>query len=180
MSNYVLSFSVTIPAGTPIATPYIQALPMDSWEVESVDLMVPPGPWGNMGFALYRSGTQAIPWNGTTWIVWDDREENWVLDDLPTSQGWQVVGYNLGVYPHAVTIRFHVNVIPSASPPLPVLTVVSSPPPPPTAGVDSFPALLAYTPGGEPAVTDGTQETADATTAALMAIIGANDGAPLG
>lgn len=120
-------FTVTIPAGTPRATPVTIALPLDNAEVESIDLEVPPGPSGLMGFYLANNGVPWIPRATGQFIVWDDNSQSYYATDYPNASGWQIVGYNTGLYPHVVIVRFHVN----------------SPPGPP---VDNTPPTVTFAP----------------------------------
>jgi hypothetical protein len=126
----VLPFQVTIPPGTPVAAPFSQAIDLNNWEIESVDLEVPSGPNGLMGFQVTNNGVAWIPYGDQEWIVWNDHSENYPLQDQPTGQGWGVVGYNLGTNPHTVTLRFHVNPTdPTAdqAPVVPQVTFVTTP-----------------------------------------------------
>ena len=119
--------TATIPANTPKTAPVTVPITLDYFDIESVDLEVPPGPAGLMGFYLARSGQQVIPYESGEFLVWDDRFDSWYLTDQPTGSGWQIVGYNLDVYDHDVVVRFHVNLIGAASAPVnPSLSFVTS------------------------------------------------------
>jgi hypothetical protein len=124
----VLPFTVTIPAGTTKAAPFTQALAMDNWVIERVDLEVPAGPAGLMGFQVYNNGVAWLPYGAGEWIVWDDVRQSWTLEDQPDASGWAIVGYNTGVYDHAVTVRMHVNLpdTSASAPAPPTITVVTS------------------------------------------------------
>lgn len=128
MALQVQQFVVTIPAGTPITAPAVIELPLDNWEIESLDLEVPPGPAGLMGFHVANNGVQWLPRGAGTWLVWDDRAASWNLTGQPNAGGWQVVGYNTGTYDHAVIARFHVNPPAAAADgaPPPAVTIVTS------------------------------------------------------
>ena len=128
MAQYVLQFSATIPAGTLETVPATVDLPMDNWDIEQVDLEVPPGPAGLMGFYVANNGVQWIPATPGAWLVWDDVQQSWPFTDQPNASGWAVVGYNTGVYDHAVTVRFHVNPTSAATTTTsaPTVTFVSS------------------------------------------------------
>lgn len=133
MAYRVLQFQSTIPAGTPIASPVSIALPIDNWEIEAVDLEVPPGPAGLMGFAIFNNNVQWIPYGAGEWIVWDDVQQSWPISGQPNASGWSILGYNLGNWPHSVYTRWHVNPVTQAQPSAqsaPPITIVSSPPPP--------------------------------------------------
>lgn len=109
MSEEIHAFSCTIPAGTAQATPITIPMPLPLYTVDSIDLDVPPGPGGTMGFYLELGSQQWIPWEAGEWIVWDDRAENWPLSSQPSSESWALVGYNNGTYDHTVRIRFHLS-----------------------------------------------------------------------
>jgi len=124
----VLQFAATIPAGTPKSAPVTVALALDNWELEQLDLEVPPGPGGLMGFYVANNGVQWIPVGAGQFLVWDDVQQSWPFTDQPDASGWEIVGYNTGVYDHAVTVRFHVNVPapPSAAAPAAGLTFATT------------------------------------------------------
>lgn len=111
MAAEVHQFTATIPAGTPKSSLAVVEMPLPLYEIESVDIEVPPGPSGLMGFYLALSGQQWIPWEAGEFLVWDDRFDSWMLNDQPTSSGWEVHGYNLDSYDHDVVVRFHLNVV---------------------------------------------------------------------
>lgn len=109
MALRVLPFTVTIPAGTPSTAPVTIPLALDNWELESLDLEVPPGPAGLMGFQVLNNGVAIYPYGPGQWFVWDDVIEHYSLQDQPNASGWAVLGYNTGFFNHAVILRFHVN-----------------------------------------------------------------------
>lgn len=121
MATQVRQFTATIPANTLKTALATVPLSLDYVDIESIDLEVPPGPAGLMGFYIARSGQQVIPFESGEFLVWDDRFDSWYLTDQPTGGGWEIVGYNLDVYDHAVVVRFHTNPVQSAN------TVVPSP-----------------------------------------------------
>lgn len=109
MAERVLQTTATIPAGTLASAPVTVALGVDNFEIERIDLEVPPGGAGNVGFYLANNGHPWIPRTVGEWLVWDDRVETFYPTGYPTAGGWQITGYNTGVYAHAVIARFHVN-----------------------------------------------------------------------
>ena len=128
MGEEVLAYTATIPAGTAKATPVTINLPIFNWDIESLDLQVPTGPNGLMGFYLALSGEQWIPHVRGQYLVWNDHFQNWPLTKQPTNKGWQVVGYNTDVYDHSVFLRFHVNSLsPPQQPASPSLTIITQP-----------------------------------------------------
>lgn len=130
MAQRVLQYTATIPANTPIATPVTVGFNLDNWTIESIDLEVPPGPNGLMGFQVVNNGVPWIPNSTGEYIVWNNARDSWYFTDQPNASGWGVQGYNLDVaYPHAVTVRFHVNaiVVPTAAAAAPTVTFVTTP-----------------------------------------------------
>lgn len=128
MASEVHQFSAVIPAGTPFSAPVTIELGQANYEIESVDLEVPPGPSGLMGFYVALSGQQWLPWEMGEWIIWNDRTESWLTNDQVTNGGWEIVGYNNGVYDHMVTVRFHVNpIVYDTTPVVPQITIISQP-----------------------------------------------------
>lgn len=111
MATRILQFKCAIPANTLVTAPVSIPLSMDNWVVERIDLDVPPGPAGLMGFQIYNNGVAWIPYGDGEWIVWDDVKDTYYLTDQPTASGWSLEGYNTDAsYSHAVTLRFHVSV----------------------------------------------------------------------
>lgn len=109
MAERVLQYAATIPAGTAIDAPAAIDFPLDNWDVERIDLEVPPGPAGTMGFYLANNGQPWIPRNPGEWLIWDDRAISITPTGYPSASGWAITGYNVGAYDHTVTVRFHVN-----------------------------------------------------------------------
>lgn len=128
MATRVLPFACTIPAGTLSTAPVTIPINLDGWTVERLDLEVPAGASGLMGFQIYNNGVPYIPYGPGQWIVWDDARESYYLDDQPNAGGWSVVGYNDGNYNHTVTLRFHVSsaVTPDTTPASPAITFVTT------------------------------------------------------
>lgn len=129
MAERVLQHVTTIPAGTPVASPWVEQLGFTDWEVERIDLIVPPGPAGTMGFYLANNGIPWVPRALSEWLVFDDHKLEVTPTGYPTGTGWEIVGYNLGAFDHDVIALFHVNPIPSPGERqanLPVLTFVET------------------------------------------------------
>jgi hypothetical protein len=129
MADEIHGFVVTIPAGTPMNNLYVAKLPLNLYSVTQIDLNVPPGPSLVMGFYLALSGQQWIPWEAGTFIVRDNWEKEYPLTNQPTSSGWELHGYNLGVYNHSVNVTFHLDAVasPNTSPVAPTLNITTQP-----------------------------------------------------
>lgn len=128
MADEIDQFTCKIPAGTLKSAPVVIPMPMNLYEIDSIDVEVPTGPAGLMGFYLALSGEQWIPHKRGEWVVWDNQSKNWPLTNQPTSSGWSLVGYNTGKYDHNVTVRFHLLIVTTASvAPTSSITIISSP-----------------------------------------------------
>lgn len=106
---------MTIPAGTPKTAPFTTDTSFPDRVVRLVTWRVPPGPAGVMGWRLTMGGVQVVPLPAGSWIVTDSAQGQWALDGQPDSGAWQVTGYNTGVFPHAVYLDFHVDLIQRAA-----------------------------------------------------------------
>jgi len=96
---------VLFPAGAP---PGIYAdMNLPERIIRRIDVRIPPGPSGNVGFAIYCSLEQVIPYAQGEYIIADDEYLVWELDDYITTGSWQVGGYNIGYYDHTIYLRFH-------------------------------------------------------------------------
>lgn len=109
MAERIERKQVTIPAGTAIAAPITQALTFNRGEVQRLEVDVPPGPSGVMGFMIGHSGGIVVPYDGSTWLVLDDAHKDWSLEGYPTGSAWFLRGYNTGLYPHTVYMTFHIR-----------------------------------------------------------------------
>lgn len=107
MATIIRQFTKSVPAGTAQATPVSLGISFPTEQVLSVDLEVPPGPAGLMGFYLAISGQQVIPFETGEWIVWDDVRASWPLDDYPVTGAWSLVAYNTDIFAHEIIVRFH-------------------------------------------------------------------------
>lgn len=109
MVDRIESFTVTIPAGTAIATPVTVPTSFPDGVVVQIETRIPSGPSGLMGFAFQHSSQQIIPRTDGEWILGDDDYFTWPLQNYPTGNKWSVLGYNLDVYDHSFYLRYLVN-----------------------------------------------------------------------
>lgn len=129
MAVEIRRFEVLTPTGIAKASPLITNLTMPVRTVEKVGIRIPPGPNGVLGFALGAAGQAFLPVNAGAFIVANDEEIDWPLDEQITSGAWQAMTYNIGQYPHTIYITFSLSLIrdPAAiTPPAPTLTDLSN------------------------------------------------------
>lgn len=109
MATRIEAFTVPTPAGIARSAPQQTALSFNDATVQSVEILVPPGPSGLVGFQLAHSGQAIIPNNPDEWIVSNDELIKWPLEDFPGRTGWELWTYNDDVYSHTLYVRFLVS-----------------------------------------------------------------------
>lgn len=124
MSREIREYQFTIPPGTPLAAPITQSIAFPPRVVDKIQFTVPPGPFGFMGFAIAAAGVPIIPYNPGGWIVTNDEKAELDIDGYIDSGAWQAMGYNTGIYPHTVYLRFFLSLVTPTSNPIP--QVISS------------------------------------------------------
>lgn len=132
MAREVQVFDVTVPAGTLKTAPQVTALAMPARVVREIEVIIPPGPRGNVGFQIGLANRQLLPYTAGSFIVSDDETIRWPLEEMPSSGAWQVIAYNTGQFPHTLEFRFLVDLpgtVGSALPPMLEAGSLSSPVP---------------------------------------------------
>lgn len=105
-----------MPAGTLESVPVTTALTWSEGDVVKIEVVVPPGPSGLMGFAIGHSGQVIIPRTPGQWIVTDDERIDWPLSGYPTGGAWFVRAYNLDIYDHTIYFRFLIDELSDGGP----------------------------------------------------------------
>lgn len=113
MAREVYRFSVRVPAGTLQSAPQVTQLSIPVREVRSVEVTVPPGPHGLVGFQFTSGSGQVLPVNAGQFIVMDGRTRRWDLNDYMTSGAWALTAYNTGVNDHTLEIAFECDLVPA-------------------------------------------------------------------
>jgi hypothetical protein len=109
MAREVRTYAVTVAAGGSAGAPVTTDLDMPARIVQRIRVRVPPGPSGEVGFALGSAGQRVIPWGGETWLVADDESLDWTPVDAISSGAWQLIAYNTGTYDHTVYVTFDLD-----------------------------------------------------------------------
>lgn len=105
----IVSFDVTVPAGTPIASPQRTNMQLKASVVSWVEIQVPPGPRGALGIYIASSNVQVVPSNtmaGPNWLTLDNLTLRFDMEGQTTSGDWQAYAYNIGAYSHQYWVRF--------------------------------------------------------------------------
>lgn len=105
MASRIEAPPFVIPAGTAIATPASMLLFDKRGTVLEIEFLIPPGPSGLVGFSVWHSSEQIIPWARGQWIVTNDEVIRWPLDGYSDQPDWRIRGYNLDIYPHTIYPR---------------------------------------------------------------------------
>jgi len=111
MAVEIRAFDVTVPVGTAIATPLVANLTLPTRIVRQIDIRIPPGPRGEVGFAIGAAGVRVLPINPNAWIVGDNETIVWPLERQIESGAWQVQMYNTGAYAHTLEFRFQLDTV---------------------------------------------------------------------
>lgn len=119
MAQDFFAFSATLNTGSTPSAPQVINLTMPPRIVTGVEVLVPPGPSGVVGFALGAAGQAVIPYNANGWIITDDEKLAWDLKVPMTSGAWQLIGYNTGYWPHTLNVRFLCDLLPIITPDAP-------------------------------------------------------------
>ena len=100
---------VTIPPLTTIASGFTADLSFPARVVRSIEVVVPPGPRGEVGWRLGAAGVAVIPVEPLGWVITDDEVIHWPLEGAWDSGSWELFAYNTGRYPHTLQFRFLVD-----------------------------------------------------------------------
>lgn len=109
MAQRIIPFTVLVNPGTTPTTPLAHPLNFGPADVVQIDVMVPPGPAGFVGFFIGNGGGQYVPEGAGQFITPDDKYLMFPVDGAPNNGNWNVTAYNTGNYPHTLYVYFHVN-----------------------------------------------------------------------
>jgi hypothetical protein len=137
----------TIATGSTPAAPQKVDLSFPARVVREVQVRVPPGPRGEVGWALGAAGVPVIPVEAGAYIVTNDEVIRWPLEGLWDSGSWTLFAYNTGRYAHVLEVRFLVDLAGAvdrlASPIDPALLAVIASSGPVTGAVGAAPPIPA-------------------------------------
>lgn len=108
MASRLEWFDVTIPANTPVAAPVTVNTSFQQGEVTRIQLVVPPGPAGTVGIQIWSGGGQFWPNTAGNFMVLDNTEPYWDVENAPNNGNWAIHGYNTDIYPHLIQVGFSV------------------------------------------------------------------------
>lgn len=109
MADRIEWFDITVPAGVLASAPTTFPTKFRQGDVVQIDVKIPPGPAGNVGFYIQAGGSQFIPRTPGTFIIPDDDVLHWPQSNAINSGSWAVVAYNTDVYVHLIQVSFQIN-----------------------------------------------------------------------
>lgn len=111
MADRVQWFNITVPANTLTAQTFPMVFPYG--EVVEIDVKVPPGPAGNLGFIIMAGGSPYIP-NAQGAFVFIEPDDDYLVFPVThaiTSGSFALLAFNTDVWPHSLQVGFQVNEI---------------------------------------------------------------------
>ena len=108
--------SLTVPAGTAIATPVSQAVPLENNYLVDIEIEIPSGHSGFTGLRVLSSSQQVLPWGNSSWIVADGYNRVFPWNEEVGSKAISVQGYNTDTIAHTFYLRFHIVNLPVITP----------------------------------------------------------------
>lgn len=108
-ADRIEAFTVTIPANTAKSSPVNLPVTFDQGTVEQIDIDIPPGSSGLMGFQIAYGDQPIIPHDPSQYILRDNTEFRWPVENYPQGSGWAVIGYNTDIYDHDINLIFLIN-----------------------------------------------------------------------
>lgn len=109
MATRVEVFEVVIPALTLESSPLDTELDFVPARVDQLEVLIPPGPSGLVGWAILHNTQQILPFATGSFIFADGEVIRWPLERFPTGRGWIVRAFNTDIFDHTLHIRLLVS-----------------------------------------------------------------------
>ena len=109
MATRIEAFTVTIPANTAQNSPVNIQVSFNQGQVTEIDIDIPAGSAGLMGFQLAYGDQPIIPHSPSEYIVRDNTSFRWPLSTFPDGSFWAVIGYNTDIYDHDINLIFLID-----------------------------------------------------------------------
>lgn len=106
MADEIRQYTLVVPAGTTPEAPAVLDATMPPRNIEAIEIVIPPGVNGVVGFQIQNSGIAVIPYSSDDWIISNDEVINWPLGNYIDSGSWQLAAYNTGTNDHTLYFRF--------------------------------------------------------------------------
>ena len=105
----VYAFDVTIPAGTPKATPLTVPTVFEANTVERIEWTFPSGCQGLVGIQIGARSIPVIPPNPGQFFIRTGSSQGFDVTDMHNTGDWSVIGYNTGAFPHTIHVVYRVR-----------------------------------------------------------------------
>lgn len=102
-------FQVTIPPGTPQATPLVTPTTFAPNVVDRIQWRFPGGCNGAVGIQIGSRSVPVLPGAKTQFFIQSGDTSGFDLEDMPTTGDWSVIGFNTGAFPHTILVTFKVH-----------------------------------------------------------------------
>ncbi len=98
-------FNLTLQPGGTVAAPVSTPVPLEDCLLRRIEVRVPPGPLGTVGFYVTAAGTPIMPWEANAGYL--NLNDETVGFDVNTEigNGLVIVAYNVGQYAHTLYFR---------------------------------------------------------------------------
>lgn len=106
MADWIEAFQVTIPAGTTRPGQTYSLKFKRPGKIERIEIVIPDGPAGRVGFQLLFAGTVVLPFDDKKYIISNNEKISWEIFQKYDTGDWAIRAYNEGVYDHTIYIRF--------------------------------------------------------------------------
>ncbi|SRR6266403_775656 len=111
---YVLP--VTVPPGTPVATPQSTTWVLELNQLVRIDVMVPTGHNGATGIRFVRSTQQVIPRGNVIPLIANGETVPILIDEELTEGKLIVLAYNTDIFSHTFYLRATMSDLPTIGP----------------------------------------------------------------
>lgn len=125
MADEIRQSTLLIPAGTPISAPVVLDVSFPPRNVQGIEIVVPQGVNGVVGFQILNSRVPVIPYDSDDFIISNGEVISWPITNAINSGSWQVAGYNTGTNDHTLYFRWLLDYL-TTSAVVPVTAVLSS------------------------------------------------------
>lgn len=109
MSDHLYWYSNTIPANTPITALFTAPMVFNAANVENIQVIVPPGPAGSVGWQIQYGGGTFIPLSTGQFIVAEAFTFDFPQNKAPNGGNWTFAAYNNDYVPHLIQVGFYAN-----------------------------------------------------------------------
>lgn len=109
MADRTHAFTVTVAAQTARTAPATTPLDFPEGIVRAVEVVIPDGVSGLAGWAFTYGGEWIIPYDRDTWVISNNEQVKWEVDNKPTGSQWALTAYNADLYNHTFYVRIHVD-----------------------------------------------------------------------